>query len=255
MHFNLSILLATLQILISVFSAQTGVHGRALGRPSSTAPYSPRTLEMENNLPVFTIPLKWFTFPTLTGFNKAGAVYTRKSIYEYATSYAVLLLKHFISETEVTINCGALTAESETILSKLETEFDHLQYRNCLEKIITPWLNALVGQPLSEEVLKLIMGFNDRLLAEFEKFRIKIQAVATRTMRSKNNLLCANVCNSENKILNLTESRIPAELEQMLSNGTNYVPQEELHIKKLQTFIENDLIKASINFYRSENSI
>ena len=212
MHFKCCILLAILHTLISVFSAPTGVLGGALGRPASVEPYSPRTLEMEKNLPVFTIPLKWFTFPTLIGFNKAGAAYTRKSIYEYATSYAVLLLKHFTSETEVTINSGVLTPESETILSKLETEFDYLQYRNCLENIITPWLNALVGQPLSEKVLKLIIGFKDRLLALFEKFRIKVQTVATRTMRSKNNLLCANVCKSENRILNLTKSKVPVEL-------------------------------------------
>ena len=259
MHFVLNILLAVLQHQTGVISACTGSCAFTLSgggaRPATVEPQSPWTLEMEKRLPVFTIPLKWFTFPTLEGFNKTGAVNTRKCIYEYATSYADLLLRHFCTETEVTINKGVLTQESESTLAKLEHEYEILQHRSCLKKIITPWHNLLVGQPVSESVLKLIMDFEDRLQDLFEQFRIKIQAVATKTMRSGNNLLCANVCKSDNNILNLTEAQIPNELEEMLANGTNFVPQEQMHYKKLQSLIENDLIKASINFYRSESNI
>ena len=259
MHFVLNILLAVLQHQTGVISACTGSCAFTLSgggaRPATVEPQSPWTLEMEKRLPVFTIPLKWFTFPTLEGFNKIGAVNTRKCIYEYATSYADLLSRHFCTETEVTINKGVLTQESESTLAKLEHEYENLQHRSCLKKIITPWHNLLVGQPVSESVLKLIMDFEDRLQDLFEQFRIKIQAVATKTMRSGNNLLCANVCKSDNNILNLTEAQIPNELEEMLANGTNFVPQEQMHYKKLQSLIENDLIKASINFYRSESNI
>ena len=110
MHFVLNILLAVLQHQTGVISACTGSCAFTLSgggaRPATVEPQSPWTLEMEKRLPVFTIPLKWFTFPTLEGFNKTGAVNTRKCIYEYATSYADLLLRHFCSETEVTINNG-----------------------------------------------------------------------------------------------------------------------------------------------------
>ena len=239
MHFMLYILLAVLQNQTGAFSACTGSFAFTLvcggARPATAESQSPWTLEMENRLPVFTIPLKWFTFPTLVDFNKAGAVNTRKCIYEYATSYADLLLRHFCTETEVTITKGVLTQESETILAKLEHEYEILQHRSFLKKIITPWHNLLIGQPVSESVQKLIMDFEDRLLDLFEQFRIKIQSVANKTMRSGNNLLCANVCKSDNKILNLTEAQIPNELEEMLANGTNFVPQEQMHYKKLQS--------------------
>ena len=239
--------LAVVAGLTVVAAGHPTVESRSSPRPENTLPVT-----MESILPVFKFPLAWLIVPTLDSISKALAQSTRNKIYDFAAGYSTTLMKHFGSETEVQIVNGNVTEESKSVLLHLGSEMEVLQYRKNLTNLLRPWQNILSGQPICPEVEYLLSQYSDRIIDDFERFILKLQILANKNMRDMNNLLCKNVCRTDYKILNLTESQIPAELETMLSNGINYVPQDDLACSELKTVIEDDLVRASINFYRDE---
>ena len=113
----------------------------------------------------------------------------------------------------------------------------------------------LSGQAVSPDVRNLLDERADWIINDFEVFIEKLQSLAIKNMRDTNNLLCRKVCKSSSKILNLTESPVPAELEKMLSKGINFVPQDNINCKEIKNRVEQDLIAAAINFYRDEYKV
>ena len=164
-------------------------------------------------------------------------------------------MRHLTSETEVQIIQGTFTRDSLATLSELETEMEVLQYRERLGEILGPWQSVLGGQPVTPEIERLLGEFEGVIIADFEKFIYQLQDIAKKDRRTKDNLLCKNVCSSKPKILNLSESKVPAELEKALAHGSNFVPSESLSPSDLKSLIERDLISAAVNFFRDKNQI
>ena len=210
---------------------------------------------MDAVLPSFRFPLSKLILPTLETVCRAIANVTRIMIYDYATNYASILMRHFNCETEVQIVNGALTVGSKTLLVLLESEMEVLQYRHRLNGILGPWKAKLGGQPVNPEIQDLLSDSVEAIIVDFEGFIYKLQAIAVSERRARDNSLCSKACSSSSRILNLSEAKIPAELEKTLANGINFVPLELLNIDELKEYIEKDLVSAAVNFFREENRI
>ena len=205
--------------------------------------------------PEFRIPLAMLIIPTLEVMSLAMAKEQRTKYYKFASEYSCTLSKHLAIETEVTIANGALTEGCEVILQQMESDFGILQYKNHIHSLADPWKVKLDGQPNHRGTSDSIENSVEAIIKEFENFIYKLQHETTKEMRAKNKKLCFKACNSQSKILNLTEFEVPSELEKVLSCGPNYVPMEELSCSELTGYIEKDLIMAAINFYRDENKV
>ena len=72
-------------------------------------------------------------------------------------------------------------------------------------------------------------------------------------MKDIDNNLCKAVTKEEFRILNLTKFKIPPEITRLLSHGINFVPQTKLPISDLKKLMEQNLVKAAIDFYRDCN--
>ena len=210
---------------------------------------------MEQNLPEFHIKWARLNVPTLELTSRVLSKPIKKEIDGYAANFAQTLMRHFSFETEVQIIGGELAKDSKSILTVLEQEMEMLQYKHCLNEILIPWKLVLRGQPVSPEIGPLLDDYVQSIIKDFENFIMEIQASALRNRRSSNNSLCKAVCSSKNKILNLTETEIPADLEKAFANGSNFVPMEPQNFEDLKSHIDNDLILASINFFRDQNQV
>ena len=193
--------------------------------------------------------------PTLCVVSKNAAKTVRKKIYEYSRIYSSTLMQHLSNETEVKIVNGEFTEDSETIFYRLNMEMKLLQYKERLGELLQQWSRLLGGQPLSQEVHIILNGPKVTIIAEFDKYIGKLQAVSIMNRHAQDKLHCNRVCESTPKILNLSSAKVPSGLEQALENGSNFVPQDALSIEELQTLIEKDLINAAINYFRDKNKI
>ena len=212
-------------------------------------------LSMKTNLPKFSLPWARLHVPTLEAVSRAIAKSTRKKIYEFANNYACILMRHFSCETEIQIVDGCFTQDSESILSLLESEMEVLQYKERLGDIMGPWQTMLCGQPVQPEIQNVLNNYVESIILDFEGFISELQVIASKDRRSSDNLLCKQVCSSKSRILNLTETNIPAELEKALTNGSKFVPLDSLNCDDLKSLIEKDLISAAVNFFREHNTI
>ena len=205
--------------------------------------------------PSFRFPLAKLVIPTLEIMSRALAKDLRSKIYNFASEFSRILMKHFTSETEIHIVDGGLTGDSVATLQQLESEMDLLQYRKHLHHIVDPWKSKLGGQPAFPEVHNHLDGCVDIVFSDFESFIYEIQSEANKKMREGNQQLCNKACSRNSKILNLTEFNIPAELDKMLADGCNSVPLDELSYDSLKDLFEKDLILSAINYFRDENKV
>ena len=202
----------------------------------------------------FRIPdllLSVFTLEVLSLAIKRPIINT---IVDYSEEFRITLEKHLTTETEVQIVKGVITAQSDSQLCLLETEWGILQYRSRLTSILQTWKIRLCGQPITHTVEEQIDCQIQSVIEEFENFIITIQHEAQRVMRVNDNKLCKEVTTSEFKILNLTTKQIPRDLALYLSHGTNFVPHAPLTTPELGKLMEQDLIKAAISFFRDNNN-
>jgi hypothetical protein len=206
-------------------------------------------------LPLFRYPLSKLNIPSLEILSTALARGVRTRIYDYATEFSIILVKHLTSETEVQIDNGCITEDSQQILKQLETEKDKLQYSSHLRNILSAWMLTLVGQPVYPAVHNFLHECIQDIYKEFETFILKLQAHARKQMHTADMQLCIKACKSDSKILNLTGVPIPLELDSLFKDGSNFVPQDSLSFGDLKDHIEKDLIAAAINFFRDENKV
>ena len=217
--------------------------------PHLAAPLpAPAAIQMSNMVPQFKIPLSKFIVPTLEELSEILAIKLRRDIYDYASDYSRILMKHFTSETEIQIVSGEITTEFEALLHQLETEMDQLQYHHQLCSLLRPWRKRLTGQPVYHNYLHEIIT---NLFNDFEKFIYKLQTLVTEKMRAGNQKLCQKACNMKSKILKLMEEQIPERLARILKNGANSVLSDKLNLNDF----EKDLILAAINYFRDENLV
>ena len=231
------------------FLALSAVTGPAI---SSSENYT-KEATMESIIPKLSIPLKKFIVPSLTSISKPLAKAMRTKIYEYSVVFSSILMRHFGGETEVQFVDGKLTSCSRSILLNLENDMATLQYRTILENILESWQQKLCGQPIIPEVQGVVNDYVKDIIKEFEDFILVLQTLAIHRRRTIDNTHCKKVCSSTSRILNLSSSNIPVELERALANGINFVPLEVMNIDEIKDFIKKDLITAAINYFRNEN--
>ena len=208
---------------------------------------------MDVKIPKFVLPFSMLIIPTLEMLSGDLAKGAAMAVSSYYNNYSSTLLKHFGGETELPIVNGELTAASKSKLPLLEHEMGMLQYRTRIRTIMGPWQSILNGQPIIPEVENEIGDCIQNVVEYFEEHIFKLQTVANQNMRLANNLLCTQVCTSKSKVLNLTKFKVPDEIEELLSRGTNLVPLDELHCKNIEELIEKNLITEAISFFRTEN--
>ena len=102
--------------------------------------------------PSICIPDQHFYVHSLTGLCNAVRRELVVDIVRYSESFHKLFMKHLTSETEVKIEDGVITAESDLKLDILEAEWQELQYRREMSKILEPWERKLGGQPIETGV-------------------------------------------------------------------------------------------------------
>ena len=102
--------------------------------------------------PSLFIPEKHFYVHSLIGLCNALRRELVVDIVRYSKNFHTLFMKHFTSETEVKIENGVITAESDLKLDILEGEWQGLQYRREMSKILGPWESKLSGQPIDTGV-------------------------------------------------------------------------------------------------------
>ena len=219
------------------------------------APGSSALTIMQTPGPEFKFHLSMLLVPTLEIMSKAVAKELRNKLYVFASEYTSIMTKHFTSETEVQILDGGFKEESKSTLNQLESEMAVLQYKQHLCCLMKPWKFKLGGQPVFPVVHNLLHNCVENIIKLFEDFIVKLQMKINKEMRAANMLLRSKACNNQSKILNLTECKIPAELERIFSKGPNSVPMEELRSNELRDLIEKDLVSAAINFFRDENKV
>ena len=169
-------------------------------------------------------------------------------IVEYYSEFKVVLAKHLQTETEIQIVDGLITSSSYSQLLELETEWNCLQYKSRLSSILQEWKLKLCGQPIASEIESLIDENIQLIINEFEKHIFNIQNYTQRKMKEVDNNLCKAVTNEEFRVLNLTTFKIPPEVSSLLSHGINFVPQTKLPLSDLKKLMEQNLIKAAIDF-------
>ena len=222
--------------------------------PVVTAPSHNSTI-MTTSLPEFSLPWSKLEVPTLGIISRIAAKTARKNIYEYSSKYSSILMQHLINETEVQVVNGVFSEDSEATFLKLDLEMKLLQYKDHLGGILDQWSMVVGGHPLTQAVYTIVKGLKMAIVSDFEKYIYELQAASVKKSHARDNLLCSKVCQNKPKILNLSSTKVPSELEQALENGSNFVPQDALSKSELQTLIENDLINAAVNYFRDKNQI
>ena len=203
----------------------------------------------------FYIPNKYLSVPTLDNICRILKTSMCTEIVEYYSEFKVVLAKHLQTETEIQIVDGLITSSSYSQLLELETEWNCLQYKSRLSSILQEWKLKLCGQPIASEIESLIDENIQLIINEFEKHIFNIQNYTQRKMKEVDNNLCKAVTNEEFRVLNLTTFKIPPEVSSLLSHGINFVPQTKLPLSDLKKLMEQNLIKAAIDFYRDCNRI
>ena len=201
----------------------------------------------------FRIPdllLSVFTLETIALAIKRPFI---NKIIGYSKEFEQTLEKHLTTETEIQIVNGMMTAQSESQLTLLETEWGILQYKSRLTSILQTWKRILCGQPITPIVDEQIDCQIHKIIEEFEAFIISIQHKTQRFMRVTDNKLCKEVSTSGFRILNLTTKNIPEVLAANFTHGTNFVPHDALSPPELGKIMEQDLIKAAVSFFRDSN--
>ena len=203
----------------------------------------------------YRFPLKMLQIQSLETTSKAMAKKLRSRLSRFASEYSSIMIKHFKTETEVQIVEGRISDESKSALEDLESDMAVLQYRQQICSLMDPWKIQLGGQPVFPEVLTLLDECVNNVIKDFEDFIVKLQEITNKEMRESNMELCLKSIKQKSKILNLTEFKVPVELERAFMHGPNSVPMDELKIGELRDLIERDLVSAAINFFRDENKV
>ena len=138
---------------------------------------------MDISLPSFSISWNMFEVPTLGELSRVTARSVRRRLYGYAKIYSSILMKHLSTETEVLIQHGRFSKESEQILTNLGFEMGILQYRMHLKDILKDWLNIISGQPLEQAVQGNIAFLVHGIVSEFKEFIYKLQGIAIKNRR------------------------------------------------------------------------
>ena len=223
-----------------------------LGAP----PYQPAQDKMKKQiLPVFRYPISKLVIPSLEPMSRIMSKDVRDNLHKYATEFSAILLKHLTSETEIHVEKGSLTEDSQQTLEALELDMAVLQYSRNLQIILNDWCKKLLGQPVYPGVHNILLGIVDDLFKSFENYIYEIQDHVNKEMRAGNKQLCLQACYSKNRILNLSEAKIPPELNNLFKNGPNSVPSDIRSSRELKILVEKDLITAAINFSWNENKV
>ena len=195
--------------------------------PLPAVPYQPEQDMMKKQvLPVFKYPISKLVIPTLEPMSRIISKDVRNKLCRYASEFSTILIKHQTSETEVHVEKGSLTEDSQHTLKALELDMAVLQYSRNLQIILNDWCKKLLGQPVYPGVHNFLFEIVEDIYKSFEAFIYELQNHVNKEMRAGNQLLCLQVCQGKTKILNLSEAKVSPELDNLFKNGPNSVPSD-----------------------------
>ena len=117
-------------------------------------------LTSENNTAMFKIKAVDIVpkqiLETILPVVQVTAVGILDELNTYLRDYSAKLLQHFETEVEIQLKNKSLTPASQITLDELEVGYNFMQYENVIKRIITPWLEAINGQPLKPYHKKMI---------------------------------------------------------------------------------------------------
>ena len=176
---------------------------------------------------------------------KAALNRIKKDSCSYLSKFSARLEVHFETEFEVQIREGKITVEGEETLKALRNDFNILQYKDEISKIVVK------QKKLTKRFLKkhpslfaLLDVVHDDLIECCENIIKRVQTMVLRERRKNDNKLCNEKCLLGPSVFNFTSTEIPTELLTQLKNGLSTVPQLKSDVDKMIPEIEDEVIQA-----------
>ena len=199
--------------------------------------------------PTFTLFASMFTVPTLIVMSQAINKFVVRELHGYSNIFSSTLVKHLLSEVEVSLVSGELTSESRLVMARLGYEQEVLQYTDQLRKILLRWSDLVLGQPVQPEVHNFVFECKQKTFELFEKYIVKVQNYAFMKRCLEDKKLATKVCNMQSRVINMTRFEISSDLIALLNNGPNFVPNICLGPRAVEDLVKSDLRKAAISTF------
>ena len=198
--------------------------------------------------PSLKLTFSMFFVPSMIILSKIMSKVVAEEIQNYSNVFRSTLLKHLLSEVEVSLVNGDLSSD-KMVISQLGYEQEILQYRDNLRVILHRWSDTILGQPVQPEVHNIVYELILKTFEVFEDYILVIQNYAAKSRCIEDKKLVNKVCSMKSRVINLTMHKIPDDLIALLNNGPNFVPNQNLDNNAVQSIVENDIRKAAISTF------
>jgi len=162
-----------------------------------------------------------FFVPSMIILSKIMSKVVAEEIQNYSNVFRSTLLKHLLSEVEVSLVNGDLSSD-KMVISQLGYEQEILQYRDNLRVILHRWSDTILGQPVQPEVHNIVYELILKTFEVFEDYILVIQNYAAKSRCIEDKKLVNKVCSMKSRVINLTMHKIQDDLIALLNNGPNF---------------------------------
>ena len=167
----------------------------------------------------------------------------RKQVINYSTTFSMTFYNHLKSEFEVNVRGGQITTPGFATFSRLQKDFNILQYKQNLESIFSSFKRP--------ELSASMLVIQDQVLKSFLQVIKQVQDLVIKERKKLNNNLCSKKIREGPIVHNFTTKKVPEELMRHLVCGLNNVPLLDIDRNSLVHEIEEEAVDACRNAFIS----
>jgi hypothetical protein len=169
-------------------------------------------------------------------------------------TFSKVLARHFENEFEVQIRGGKITEAGEEVLNKLTQDYDILQYKCHIGKMIRHQKKRYrrVFESNPSYMYDLLDVVHEDLVHEVELFIFKTHKIVLKNRRIKTNKMCQEKSLTGPSIFNFTSHKIDSKLLAHLKTGLKNVPVVKIDETKVVEELEEEAVLACKAMFRSQ---